>query len=203
MARAIDLARVARRGVVIGLLLASGAARAGCDRAGFVVAIDPGHTRASPGATSARGIQEVRFNEVLARQVLSSLQVAGFSAVFLTNRHQAPIALHDRAQRANQRGANLFVSIHHDSAQPHLLSHWIHRGRSLLYTDDIRGHSLFVSKKNGDAAGSLRFARVAGRDGYARAASYPRCTMRRRSRAKAGNCSTNGWASIVSTSWWC
>jgi len=34
---------------------------------------------------------------------------------------QAPTALHERVQRANQRGANLFLSIHHDSAQPQSL----------------------------------------------------------------------------------
>lgn len=160
--RPTDLAGVARRGLAVGLLLASGAACAACDRAGFVVAIDPGHMRASPGATSARGMPEVRFNEVLARRVLASLQAAGFSAAFLTHHDQAPVSLDERAQRANQRAANLFVSIHHDSAQPHRLSTWVYRGRKRLYTDDIRGHSLFVSKKNGDAAGSLRFAQLLG-----------------------------------------
>jgi N-acetylmuramoyl-L-alanine amidase len=160
--RPTDLAGFARRGLALGLLLGSGAAWAACDRAGFVVAIDPGHTRASPGATSARGIPEVRFNEVLARRVMAALQAAGFSAAFLINRDQATVSLDERAQRANQRGANLFVSIHHDSAQPHRLSTWTHRGRKLLYTDEIRGYSLFVSERNGDAAGSLRFARLLG-----------------------------------------
>ena len=30
------------------------------------------------------------------------------------------------------------------------------------YTDDFKGHSIFVSQQNGDAAGSLRFAQLLG-----------------------------------------
>jgi N-acetylmuramoyl-L-alanine amidase len=142
-------------------LLAGHVAQA-CERGDLVIAIDPGHTRASPGATSARGVPEVRFNDNLARRVLDKLRRAGFSRAFLTNSRQASISLSERTQRANERNAQLFLSLHHDSAQAHLLSTWSFRGKRYNYTDDIKGYSLFVSELNGDAAGSLRFARSLG-----------------------------------------
>jgi len=153
---------VALRWLALGLVLAAGSAARACDRAAFAIAIDPGHTRASPGATSARGVPEAQFNEVLARRVLTQLKREGFSKAFLTNRNQAAISLLDRVRRAEERNAQLFVSIHHDSAQPQLLSTWTYHDRKRSYTVDITGHSLFVSHNNGDAAGSLRFAQLLG-----------------------------------------
>lgn len=133
-----------------------------CERGDFLIAVDPGHTRAEPGALSARGMPEVQFNEKLALRLLEALRKAGFAKAFLTNRKQASIPLIERTQLANERKAQLFLSIHHDSAQPHLLSSWSYRGVSYRYTDDIKGYSLFVSEKNPDVAGSLRFARLLG-----------------------------------------
>lgn len=152
----------ASRWLALGLVLAAGNAARACDRAAFVIAIDPGHTRASPGAISARGVPEAQFNEVLAQRVLTELKQEGFAKAFLTNRNQASISLLDRVLRAGERNAQLFVSIHHDSAQPQLLSTWTYQGRQHAYTEDIVGYSLFVSDSNGDAAGSLRFAQLLG-----------------------------------------
>jgi N-acetylmuramoyl-L-alanine amidase len=154
--------RAALRGMVLGLVLAAGSAARACDRAAFAIAIDPGHTRASPGAISARGVPEAEFNEVLAQRVMTKLEKEGFATAFLTHHNQASISLLDRALRAGERNAQLFVSIHHDSAQPQLLSTWTYRGRQRPYSEDIAGYSLFVSDSNGDAAGSLRFAQLLG-----------------------------------------
>jgi len=74
------------------LLLAASPVGA-CDRAGFVIALDPGHTRANPGATSARGVPEVQFNAQLAEVVLRALRRAGFEQAFLTVEDQGPITL--------------------------------------------------------------------------------------------------------------
>ena len=62
----------------------AGAANADCRRADFAVAIDPGHTRAEPGATSARGVAERAFNESLSARVVAALRTAGFTRTFLT-----------------------------------------------------------------------------------------------------------------------
>lgn len=146
------------------LLLPFGATPAlpACDRANFAVAIDVGHTPGKPGATSARGKPEYRFNRKLARRIVTELRNAGFETVIDTNPAEAEIGLLERSELANRGGASVFLSIHHDSAQPQLLSNWTVGGRSLLYTDEIAGHSLFISERNGDPAGSLRLARHIG-----------------------------------------
>jgi N-acetylmuramoyl-L-alanine amidase len=133
-----------------------------CDRGDFVVAIDPGHTRANPCATSARGVPEVQFNEALARAILDELRRTGFGRAFLTVEDQAEIALSERADRANEAGARLFLSIHHDSVQPQYLSTWGHAGGAHLYSDVFSGYSLFVSAKNADEKGSFRMAELLG-----------------------------------------
>ena len=139
------------------------AVAAPCDRATFAIAIDPGHTRAEPGATSARGIPERAFNEALSTQVVATLRRAGFGRTFATHPDdETAIALVDRTRIAAERGARLFVSIHHDSVQPQHLKGWSHRGVAQRYTPRIRGHSLFVSGRDGETAESLRFARLFG-----------------------------------------
>ena len=134
-----------------------------CNRATFAIAIDPGHTRAEPGATSARGVPERAFNEALAAQVVGTLRRAGFERTFATHADDdSAIRLDDRTRIAAQRGARLFVSIHHDSVQPPHLQGWTHHGSAHRYTPHIRGHSLFVSGRDGETAESLRFARLFG-----------------------------------------
>lgn len=155
--------RSALPSIVILLALSCSTAGAVCDRADFAVAIDPGHTRADPGATSARGVAERVFNEALSARVVGSLRRAGFARTFLTQADPDDAsALTERARSAAAGQARLLVSIHHDSAQPQLLSAWSHRGVERRYTDRIRGHSMFVSTRNADPAESLRFARLLG-----------------------------------------
>jgi len=143
------------------LLLAASPVGA-CDRAGFVIALDPGHTRANPGATSARGVPEVQFNAQLAEVVLRALRRAGFEQAFLTVEDQGPITLPERAARAGERHARLFLSLHHDAVQPQYMSDWVYEGRAQRYSDRFSGYSLFVSARNADEAGSLRMAQLLG-----------------------------------------
>lgn len=145
---------------LLGATLGCAAAPPDCDRAQFAVAVDTGHTPARPGATSARGEPEYRFNRQLARRVLTELRQRGFTRSFDTNPQRAEIELLERSAVAQRHGASLLLSIHHDSAQPQLLSRWSHAGRSLLFNDAIAGYSLFVSERNGDPPGSRRFAQL-------------------------------------------
>jgi N-acetylmuramoyl-L-alanine amidase len=143
------------------LLLAASPAAA-CDSGGFAIAIDPGHTRASPGATSARGVPEVQFNARLAEAVLRELRRAGFAQSFLTVEDQAPVTLPERAARAEAQHARLFLSLHHDAVQPQYLSDWVYEGQAQRYSDRFSGYSLFVSARNADEARSLRMAQLLG-----------------------------------------
>ncbi|MEO8410802.1 MAG: N-acetylmuramoyl-L-alanine amidase [Propionivibrio sp.] len=133
-----------------------------CDRSDFVIAVDAGHSHASPGATSARGVPEVRFNRQLARSVYDTLLRAGFDKAFLTNKDQDTVSLTDRAAQANERKARVFLSIHHDSVQQRYLSTWYFEGKQRLYSDLFSGYSLFVSARNVDYKGSVRLAELLG-----------------------------------------
>src|SRR5262245_16519421 len=131
---------------------------AACDRAGFRVVIDVGHSAEVYGARSARGVTEYEFNLRLARRIDQALAEAGFARRHLMITPGGPQNLPQRSIKANSFKADLFVSIHHDSVQDHYLQRWVHDGRSRLYSDRFRGWSLFVSHDNARRAASLRFA---------------------------------------------
>lgn len=114
----------------------------------YKIAIDVGHYDAAPGAISARGVPERTFNLALASRIKERLTAAGFSGGFLIAESGEKISLKARVQIANDRQADAFLSVHHDSAQERFLSPWAYGGRKLRYTDDISGFSLFVSGEN-------------------------------------------------------
>ena len=102
-----------------------------CRAEDFIIAIDIGHTINTPGATSARGVPEYRFNQnigTLLHQQL--LQDKRFKGSFIINETGDDISLPARAAIANQRGAHLLVSIHHDSVEPKDLSQWLCQGKN-------------------------------------------------------------------------
>jgi N-acetylmuramoyl-L-alanine amidase len=113
------------------------------------VAIDIGHAReaSNAGATSARGVLEWHFNAALAEHVDRAMAARDIPRLVL-NRGGAPMALHERPRLAAEAGATLFVSLHHDSVQPHYLSSWEVDGQTLHYSDRFTGYSLFVSARN-------------------------------------------------------
>ena len=86
-----------------------------CARSTFRVLIDVGHTATSPGADSARGVPEYEFNLKLADVIAQSLHEAGFDKTvrLVTGGARLP-SLFQRAARANNLHADLFISIHHD-----------------------------------------------------------------------------------------
>ena len=71
--------------------------------------------------------------------------------------------LFERAERANNLAADLFLSIHHDSVPNAFLEKWEYEGEEYGFSDRFKGHSLFVSFDNTDRKGSLLFARLLGR----------------------------------------
>ena len=60
-------------------------------------------------------------------------------------------------------GGDLFLSIHHDSVPDRFLQKWQFNGEEHSYSDRFKGHSMFVSRDNGDYRGSLMFAKMLGR----------------------------------------
>jgi len=142
------------RALIPGLLIAASAA-AGAP----LVAVDVGHYVAEPGAISARGRPELDFNRDLAAVIRNALQ-AGGARVLLIGADGDMAVLSRRTAAA--RGADLFLSVHHDSVQPHYLEEWPHEGEIRRYSDRFAGFSLFVSRRNPQLGASLECASAIG-----------------------------------------
>lgn len=125
------------------------------------VALDIGHSRASAGATGARGVPEFDENRRLALAVSASLARTGVPTL-LIGEAGTPIRLEERTRLALAGGAGLFLSLHHDSVQPHYLLDWQVDGRTHRYSDRFRGFSLFVSGATAQAPASRAFAGLLG-----------------------------------------
>jgi N-acetylmuramoyl-L-alanine amidase len=135
------------------------------------VGIDVGHSRLKPGATSAYGKSEFAFNQRFATELLAKSQNRKEAAValelFIHNPGGAEMKLSARPARAQRLGAEVLLSIHHDSVQrQHLIPHKV-GGRSLFYTPKIRGFSLFISRRNPRFNESWRLATLIGRSFHA------------------------------------
>lgn len=134
-----------------------------CTRSDVVVAVDVGHSSSSPGAVSARGVPEFRFNRELADVIVKALASAGFRNSFAINADGRIKSLRERTTEAAQSGADLLLSVHHDSVQPRYLSSWTFEGVTRRHGDRFRGFSLFVSAKNAQFDASRNLAELIGR----------------------------------------
>jgi N-acetylmuramoyl-L-alanine amidase len=113
------------------------------------VALDVGHYYAEPGVISASGKAEFEFNLELANETAASLRNEGFRVRLIGERGDYAV-LTDRMRAA--AGADLFVSIHHDSV----------RARYLAEAHRFSGFSLFVSRNNRQLERSLACASAIG-----------------------------------------
>jgi N-acetylmuramoyl-L-alanine amidase len=117
--------------------------------AGQEVAVDVGHYAAEPGVISASGLPEFEFNLALASEVKAELEKIQLRVRLIGERGDYAV-LHHRTRDA--RGADLFVSIHHDSVKE----------RFLPEADRFAGFSLFVSRSNPQLERSLACASAIG-----------------------------------------
>src|SRR5262249_16853208 len=132
-----------------------------CDRAGFRLIIDVGHTVEAPGAISSRGFKEYDFNLRLATLIHRSMLKDGFDrTVLLITGGKARPSLGKRVNAANRASADLFLSIHHDSVPNKFLEKWRYEGHELVYSDRFRGHSIFVSQGNRHPEASALFGHL-------------------------------------------
>lgn len=143
---------------------ASARPAAGSDASGAgapLVAVDVGHSLSRPGATSARGIPEFRFNQSLAQEVAAALQRRGLRALLIGEQGDAD-SLVSRTAAATAAGADLLLSVHHDSVQPQYLQSWQVDGLEQRYADRFSGFSLLVSRRNPSSQQSLACAQDIG-----------------------------------------
>jgi N-acetylmuramoyl-L-alanine amidase len=79
-----------------------------------VVVIDPGHGGVDPGTSSTDGITEKDVVLAFAKALKEKLAAKGRYEVVLTREDDRFLALRERVEFAQKRGAKLFVSIHAD-----------------------------------------------------------------------------------------
>jgi len=115
----------------------------------LLVAVDVGHYAAEPGVISAAGRPEFAYNLDLAVEVKAELEKLQLQTRLIGERGDYAV-LHHRTRDA--QGANLFLSIHHDSVKERLLP----------MADRFAGFSLFVSRLNPKAELSLACASAIG-----------------------------------------
>ncbi len=126
-----------------------------------MVVLDSGHNPPNGGALGSRGISEVVYNDHLTSQVYSRLSQTDAVSTYLTRIPNESLELLDRSEKANQLEADLFLSIHHDSAQTQFLKHNVVDGLTGWSSlKPIRGFSLFISRKNASFDQSFKFARL-------------------------------------------
>ena len=111
--------------------------------------MDVGHYAAEPGVISASGVPEFEFNRALALEVKDELEKIQIKVRLIGERGDYAV-LHHRTRDA--QGADLFVSIHHDSVKEWLLPR----------AGEFAGFSLFISRSNVKAKESLACASAMG-----------------------------------------
>ena len=113
------------------------------------VAVDVGHSLDKPGVISVTGVPEFEYNKALAFRVREALESTGLRVRMIGERGDfTELAARPRAAT----GADLFVSIHHDSVQE----------RYLPVAGRFAGFSLFVSRLNPKVKESLACASAIG-----------------------------------------
>jgi N-acetylmuramoyl-L-alanine amidase len=84
-----------------------------------VVILDPGHGGIDPGTASGNGVTEKEVVLAFAKTLRQKLEAKGDYQVYLTREGDTFLALRERVDFAQSKGANLFVSIHADSFPKH------------------------------------------------------------------------------------
>jgi N-acetylmuramoyl-L-alanine amidase len=127
-----------------------------------MIAIDVGHSIATQGAISARGVAEFEFNRALSLVIDEALRNAGYATTLIAAEGKTA-DLVSRPRRAATSQAALFIAVHHDSAKARFQQDWVYEGKNRKFLDDrFRGFSLFVSRNNPQWPLALRCASAIG-----------------------------------------
>ena len=82
-----------------------------------LIVLDPGHGGKDPGAISASGYYEKHITLKMAKELKQTLEATGKYRVMLTRSDDRALALKSRVKIARDAKADLFISIHADSAK--------------------------------------------------------------------------------------
>lgn len=103
------------------------------DTGAITIVIDPGHGGSDPGAVWG-GVEEKELNLAVARKVRALLEEEEGIQVLMTREEDAFVALYDRAEFANEKGADLFLSIHANALE----NNHDYEGIMTFYQEDHR-----------------------------------------------------------------
>lgn len=106
-----------------------------------LVVLDPGHGGHDPGATGGR-VREKVVTLRMAKAIRARLLEEGGVRVALTRDEDRYLMLAERSSIARRLGADLFISIHADSAE----------------SDEARGASVYVLSEKGSSQAAARIA---------------------------------------------
>ena len=79
------------------------------------IVIDPGHGGRDPGAIGKNGLKEKEVTLDIARRLRNRLEKHLNYRIFMTRNDDVKLSLKDRVEFANNKGADLFISIHVNS----------------------------------------------------------------------------------------
>ena len=134
-------------------------------------------TQATPPKRLARKVPaaspNIDFNLKFADAIRHALLDAGFDKtvrLITTTAHVR--GLLERATRANEMHADLFIAVHHNSVPENLIEKWEYQGEERKFSDRFTGYSIFISQDNGDRDGSLEFGQLLGTALQARGLAY-------------------------------
>lgn len=83
---------------------------------GAVIVLDPGHGGEDSGAMGPKGVEEKNVTLAIAKRLAEALREQTGAAVLLTRTEDVFVPLRDRTAFANRNNADIFVSIHANSA---------------------------------------------------------------------------------------
>ncbi|MCB2049199.1 MAG: N-acetylmuramoyl-L-alanine amidase [Novosphingobium sp.] len=106
-----------------------------------LVVIDPGHGGHDPGASNG-GLLEKNVTLALARAIQDQILAGGGIRVAVTRPDDRFLALGERSAIARRLGADVFVSVHADSAE----------------NDEARGSSVYILSEKGSSQAAARIA---------------------------------------------
>jgi N-acetylmuramoyl-L-alanine amidase len=116
--------------------------------------LDPGHGGKDPGAIGAGGLQEKDVVLDLAKKLAMLLEDKGGIKVVLTRAEDRFLLLQDRVALARSARADLFVSLHADSA-PSPSAHGLSAYTLSSKASDDFAHSLEKQENNADGLGKM------------------------------------------------
>lgn len=81
-----------------------------------IVMLDPGHGGQDPGAISSTGKYEKHLTLLFANEAKKVLEKKGYT-VYMTRTNDTAVSLRSRIEKAHKHNADIFISIHADSAK--------------------------------------------------------------------------------------